>query len=292
MRTAVEYDGPPCDLIIAMHARRSADQIIRYRRLHPEGPLILALTGTDLYRDIQTSARARESMATADRLVVLQPAGLDELPAALRAKTRVIFQSCEPFLRPPAKSKSHFLVTVLGHLRSEKDPFRAADAARRLPAASRVRIIHLGRALSAKMAAMAQRREESNPRYRWLGEVTHWSARRWLAKSHLMVLSSRMEGGANALSEAIMLGVPVLASRIPGSVGILGPRYPGLFDVGDTSSLTDLIERAENDAAFYARLQRWCQHLATIFDPSRERAAWARLLKEFRLSSDSRLLPP
>jgi glycosyltransferase involved in cell wall biosynthesis len=91
-----------------------------------------------------------------------------------------------------------------------------------------------------------------------------------------------MEGGANVISEAVVEGVPVLASHIPGSVGLLGPPYPGYFPVGDTEALARLLHRAETDAAYYARLRRWCSRLAPRFTPAREQRAWRRLLGEVR----------
>jgi putative glycosyltransferase (TIGR04348 family) len=275
-----EYAGGPCDLLVALHARRSYEAVRAYRRLLPRGPLVVALTGTDLYRDIRTSKRAQRSLEWADRLVVLQDRGPDELPPRLRAKTRVIYQSAVPLRRRPARSRRFFEVCVLGHLRSEKDPFRVVLALRLLPAASRVRLLHAGQALSDGMARRARALAEREPRYRWLGEVSAGRARRLLARSRLLVLSSRMEGGANVLSEAIAERMPVLASRIPGNTGILGDDYPGLFPVGDTRALADLLCRAEGEPEYYARLEVWCERLAPLVDPARERAAWAALLEE------------
>jgi putative glycosyltransferase (TIGR04348 family) len=277
---AQEYDGRPCDVLIALHARRSFEAIRHYRRLVPHGPLVVALTGTDLYRDIRTSRRAQRALEMADRLVLLQPRGIDELPAQLRSKARVIYQSAEPVGDPAQRNPQIFEVCVLGHLRHEKDPLRAALALRRLPATSRIRIAHAGEALSAFWAERARAAEARDPRYRWLGEVSRAQAQRLLARSRLLVLSSRMEGGANVISEAVVNGVPVLASGISGSIGMLGPGYPGFFPLGDTRALARLLRRAETDARFYARLQEWCARLAPLFAPARERAAWKSLLAE------------
>src|SRR6266852_4947272 len=238
-----EYDGTPCDLCIALHARRSHQAVVHYRRLHPAGPLVVALTGTDLYRDIRTSEKARQSLEMSDRLIVLQPEGRVELPPRLRHKVRVIYQSAEPTRTRRVKNQRFFTVCILGHLRQEKDPFRAALALRLLPADTRVRIVHAGQALSPALAARARRLAAQDPRYRWIGEVPRWRARRLLARSRLLVLSSRMEGGANVISEALVDGIPVLASRIPGSVGLLGPRYPGYFLVADSDALARLLHR-------------------------------------------------
>src|SRR5439155_3762824 len=139
--------------------------------------------GTDLYRDIRTSRRAQQSLELADRLIVLQPEGRAELPPRLRGKVRVIYQSAEPTHAGPVKSLRFFTVCVLGHLRHEKDPFRAAMALRLLPPESRVRIVHAGQALSPAMAARACRLAAQDPRYRWIGEVPRWRARRILAQS-------------------------------------------------------------------------------------------------------------
>jgi glycosyltransferase involved in cell wall biosynthesis len=87
-----------------------------------------------------------------------------------------------------------------------------------------------------------------------------------------------MEGGANVLSEAIVAGVPVLASRIPGNMGLLGGHYSGYFPVGDTRALARLLYRAEKDTSYYQKLESWCAQRKPLFDPGREEAAWAGLL--------------
>ena len=277
---AQQYQDQPCDLLIALHARRSFPAIARFHRLHPTTPLVVALTGTDLYGDLPTSREALQSLVLATRLVLLQPRGLAILPAHLRSKAHVIYQSASSPGQPCAKPKRTFDVCVLGHLRVVKDPFRTALAARLLPPRSRIRVLHVGKALSADMAERARKEEACNPRYRWFGELPRWRALRVLARSHLMVLSSTMEGGANAISEAIAASVPILASHIDGSVGILGEDYPGLFPVGDTMALAQLLQCAETDATFYQSLLARCQALAPLVHPAHEHQAWKRLLQE------------
>ena len=126
----------------------------------------------------------------------------------------------------------------------------------------------------------AQREMTLNPRYRWLGEVPVWRVREVLARSRLFVISSRMEGGANALGEAIVSGLPVLASRIPGSIGVLGDDYPGYFEVGGTQQLASLMLKCERDPGFLAEITSRCRELIPLFDPERERAAWVSLINE------------
>ncbi len=272
--------GGPCDVLVALHARKSYDSIARFHDAHPDRPLVVALTGTDLYGDIRSDALAQQSLAWATRLITLQPAGIEELPAPLREKVRVIYQSCVVPSPRPAPKPGVFEVCVMGHLRAVKDPFRTAQAARLLPPESRIRVLHLGGVIDPELEPQARHEMATNPRYRWLGERPRWQALRLLARSRLLVLTSVLEGGANVVTEAIACGVPVLSSRIPGSIGLLGEDYPGYFPVGDTAALAALLHRAETDAAFYSALERHCRALAWLADPAEERRRWAALLDE------------
>jgi putative glycosyltransferase (TIGR04348 family) len=272
-----EWRGERCDLLVALHARRSNPSIERYRAAHPRAPLAVVLTGTDLYRDLAASAEARRSLELADRIIVLQGEAPRLLAPRLRRKTGVVYQSAEPGMcrAPPARV---FRVAVLGHLREEKDPFRAAAALAHLPADAGVEVVHLGAALSPEMAGEARRRMESEPRYRWLGSLAHARALAWLAKSHLLVVGSRMEGGANVIAEAARIGTPVLASRVSGNVGMLGRDYPGYFPLGDERALARRIARARGDASYYRRLRRALRARRRLFAPAAERAALLRVL--------------
>jgi putative glycosyltransferase (TIGR04348 family) len=270
------------DVLIALHARRSHDSIARYAERFSDRPLVVVLTGTDLYRDLPGDAHAQGSLAAATRLVVLQDAALDAIDAiapAFRSKTRVIYQSARAIERSPPL-QSCFEIVVNGHLRMEKDPFRAAAAAAHLPPESRIRITHVGRALTAETEADAQAWVAREPRYRWRGELPHSRALRVLARSRAMVISSRMEGGANVVSEALTIGVPVIASDVSGNIGMLGRDYPGYYAVGDERALARVLERTERDSGFYAVLEASCRARAALVTPERERAALESLVAE------------
>jgi putative glycosyltransferase (TIGR04348 family) len=262
----VEWSGKPADLMLALHARRSHASIKKF-----PGPRIVALTGTDVYRDIRTSPEAKESLRLADRFIVLQPRATEELPQKLRRKARVVVQSSSTRLRHAPTRR--FRICVIGHLREEKDPLRTLAALRHTDVP--VEVIHLGAALDERLGKQALDGMKREPRYRWLGNVPHGRALRWLASSHAMVISSRMEGGANVVCEALRIGVPVLASRIPGNIGLLGKRYPGYFRAGSEKALGRLIEKAADDA-FYRRLKRAIVPLRSKVSPRAE----ARALKE------------
>jgi putative glycosyltransferase (TIGR04348 family) len=259
---SVQWPGTPADAMLALHARRSHESIMAFPR---EQPLVIALTGTDVYRDIHESGEARKSLERADRLIVLQPKAAEELPEALRRKVHVVVQSSATGLRhDPVKGR--FRVCVIGHLRAEKDPLRIVAA---LPYIDLpIEVIHLGAALAAELAPKTE-----DPRYRWLGSVPHGRALKWLASSHVMVISSRMEGGANVVCEALRIGVPVIASRISGNIGLLGASYPAYFPVEDERALARLAARAASDAGFYRRLKARVRKLRSNVAPQAEARA-------------------
>lgn len=273
-----QWAGEPCDLLVALHARKSHDALRAFRKSHPGRPAVLALTGTDIYRDIRQDGNAAVSLEWATRLIVLQNEALDELTPKQRRKAHVIHQSVTTSLAhaPPVRK---LRLCVLGHLREEKDPFCAARALRWVPD-SNVDIIQAGMALSAKMAHEAERRMRDDARYRWLGELPHWAAMRLLSRSHAMVISSRMEGGAHVVSEAIAIGIPVIATDIPGNRGLLGASYPAYFPVGDHAALAALLRQALADPRFLNRLAAAVRRRRTLVDPGREQRAWRGLLLE------------
>ncbi len=81
------------------------------------------------------------------------------------------------------------------------------------------------------------------------------------------------------ISEAVVAGVPVIASDIPGSVGLLGQGYPGYYPLGDTAALKRLLSRAETDEDYLRALRTAGAKRAPLFTPARERAAWRKLLR-------------
>jgi len=268
--------------MVALHARRSAAAIARFAEDYPDRPLIVVLTGTDLYRDIGIDESARRSLDRATHLVVLQEAALDELDPSHRRKCRVIYQSA-PALKPGTPPQRTFDVILVGHMRAEKDPLTPMRAITRLPADSAVRLIHIGDAsdeFARAAAELQERRWPSVRRYRWLGARTHGETRRRIRNANAMVISSVMEGGANVIVEGITSGVPIIASRVSGNVGMLGADYAGYFAVGDDEELARLLDRISRDGEFLAGLKEQCAARAPLFDPAHERADVNRLVDD------------
>ena len=253
--------------MIALHARRSAPSIHAWAAQHPHKPLIVVLTGTDLYRDIHRGADAQQSLRLATQLVVLQEEGLAELSQELQRKACVIFQSA-PRLSPAVKSSQLFRVVMVGHLRDEKDPLTFMQAARLCAGAAY--FDQIGAGLDAALADAARLAADQLPHYHWLGGLPRPLTRQRIKRAHVLVNSSVMEGGAHVILEAVQSGTPVLASRISGNVGMLGADYAGYFDVGDAAGLAALVKRCATEPAFLAHLQNQCALRAELFEPAVE----------------------
>jgi putative glycosyltransferase (TIGR04348 family) len=274
---AAAWDGGDEDLLIALHARRSAASAARWKALRPHAPLIAVMTGTDLYRDIQTDASAQATLQMADRLVVLNQLGVRSLPAGLQAKACVVLQSCAARQTLP-KTQHHLRALMVGHLRVEKSPRTYFQAARFLIHRSDILLDHA--ALDAGLGEEATALMAHCPSYRWLGGVTHAQSRQRIQAAHVLVHPSRMEGGAHVVMEAVRSGTPVLASRIDGNVGLLGEHYDGYFPPGDAAALASLLQRLRDDAAMLAHLVQQCAVRSPLFDPTEEAKALHTIVHE------------
>jgi putative glycosyltransferase (TIGR04348 family) len=249
--------------LIALHARRSALSIDAWARHWPGRPLIVVLTGTDLYRDIRTDSDAQRSLQQATHLIALQEHGPSELPVALRAKCVVIFQSAA-LLHPAAKSARHLQVVMAGHLRAEKDPLTYLRAVRHLQARDDLRFEHIGKALDAALAEAAQATAAQCPHYRWHGELPRGPTRQRIKQ---------------VVIEAVQSGTAVLASRIGGHIGLLGEAHPGFFEVGNDQALAALIERCRDEPAYLRTLLDHGRARAALFSPDTERARLLHLVQ-------------
>jgi putative glycosyltransferase (TIGR04348 family) len=261
------------DVLLALHARRSADAIAAWAHERPGRALVVALTGTDLYRDIGSDAAAQRSLALADRLIVLQDQGPLDVPEAWRDKCRVVFQSSSR-RRTLLKTTKHLRAVVVGHLRDEKSPQTVFEAARLIAPEEGIRIDHLGQALDPALGEAARATQAVCPHYHWLGGVPHAAARGRIQRAHVLLHPSRMEGGAHVIIEAVQSGTPVLASWIPGNVGMLGAGYTGYFPFDDARKLAALLRTCRADigqpGGMLARLQAQCEARALLFDRAAE----------------------
>ncbi len=287
VRVKTAWEGEPCDVLIALHARKSGRSALAFRARHAERPLVVALGGTDLYEDWSQSRLPHRACAAADVIVGLHDGVAADLPRGLRPRVRIIRQSAERG-RSGARARARRVdrddglrACVLAHLRPVKAPLLPARALRLLPETSRWRVVHAGDG-TGPWVARARRAEERCARWRWLGPLPHASALRLLDECDALIVPSRSEGGANVVSEAIVRGVPILATRVPGNVGLLGSGHPGLFREGDPAALARLLRRCERDESFLLALRQASRDLAPAFTPAREKTAWRNLLAELR----------
>lgn len=275
---AIEFRGQRADALIALHARRSAESIEAFHARHPDRPIVVGLSGTDIYGDHPRDPITSRSIAIADRLVALQPAALDRLSDEERPKARVIYQSVSipDSLRHLEPQRHRWC--VIGHIRPVKDPVTVIEACRRLPDDSPISVAHLGEILDEDLAPVIREAQLEIPRYHWLGSRPRGETLRFLARSRGLIHPSRHEGGANVIGEAIRIGRPVLASAIPGNLGLLGDDYPGTFPAGDPVALAELWARADADVEFWEKLRRAVLGRAPLLTPDAERDAWQQLL--------------
>lgn len=280
---ATGWDGRAARALVAVHAQKSAPAVLAFAARRPHRRIAVLLAGTDVYPEFRPDEAMAQCLAAAHVLVALQPRTIELLPPPLRSRSMVILQSARPVPgpRPAWTGSGPFAVCVLAHLRPVKDPLLPFEAARLAPAAARLRVSLAGRALDPQLAARAA--AEQGPDRRWVGERTRRQARELLRDSHVCVVPSRGEGGANVVSEAIAAGTPVLASAIPGNTGLLGDDWPGLFPAGDAAALAALLTRAATDAAFYGELLARTVALQPSVDPRRERAALQQLARTLGL---------
>lgn len=274
-----ENDVESCgstNLLIGLHARRSEKAIRIFNRINPAGATIVVLTGTDIYRDLsptrkRQSAAATRSLNDCDRIILLQPLMKKRLKAAWRAKASVVLMDVPQVkVPPPRKPDSILKACVVGHLRFEKDPLRAAMAVRKLPNDVSVNVTHAGKALTEWLQLCADREMRQNANWNWLGSVPHARVQRLMRASHVLVNSSRAEGAPNVLFEAIGWRLPIIASKIDGHVGVLGADYGGYFKVGDTDGLQSLLVRCATDKAFYSQLVSSVERLAKKYRSGNE----------------------
>jgi putative glycosyltransferase (TIGR04348 family) len=274
-----EWRGAPADVLLALHARRSAASIARWAEARSSRSLAVVLTGTDLYRDIDSDPSAQRSLALAGRLVVLHEGAVDDLPAEHRAKAIVCLQSTA--LRAPVRKTSrHLRALMVGHLREEKSPRTYFDAVRRLASRADVLLDHVGAALDPALGGEAEALQIECPHYRWFGALPREATRRRIVRAHVLVHTSRMEGGAHVVMEAVCSGTPVIATRIAGNVGLLGADYGGFVEPGDDAGLARVIERCRDEPAILDRLGAQCALRAPLFEPARERATLLALVKD------------
>lgn len=277
-RAICDEQLPACDTLIALHATKTLHHSRRFKRDNPQGNLIIYLTGTDLYRELPAgNPDFFEALELADYLVVSQSISLSSIPVIYQHKARVVTASVElpeitSIATPPQPS-----LALVGHLRAVKNPFLLTHALALLPDLD-IHAYSIGESREEEMSATARKWEQREERYRWLGNLPHSDALGWMQQVTATLNTSHLEGGANSIAESIVLGTPVLASRIEGNLGMLGDDYAGYFTPNSPTELANLIHRTVTDPAFLAQLQQQVKARQANFSTEQETAGWLTII--------------
>lgn len=276
---AINTDMPPeADVMIALHATKTLAASRRFKTQCPNGKLIIYLTGTDLYKDQPTNnPEFYEALNLADTLVISQPASLDSIPNCYKEKTHLVPASV---MLPPEKhvsSPPSSSIALVGHLRPVKNPFLMNQALDQLTDLD-VHAYTLGAALEPNMITEVNLWQQKDHRFQWLDDVEHAEALSWMRQVDFTLNTSHSEGGSNAVTESIVLGTPVLASRIEGNVGLLGRDYLGYFEPGNSSELAKLINKALTDQNFSEQLTQQIKELQPRFATQKETEGWLSII--------------
>lgn len=279
-RGAHGNDGELADILITLHAIKGAPAVFDFKKKTPKGKVIILLTGTDIYQGLPEGSQIGEdALQLADRIVVPQEAAIQKLPEKVRGKTVVIRSSLDSIAVKATPSQSPFVISVVGHLRPVKRPFLTIETLAQYPEWSDLEVWQIGQALDEEMRKTAEFWMEEDKRYRWCGGLPRGESLALCAKSSLTINSSILEGGANSVLEAMTMGVPVLASRIEGNVGLLGDDYPGYFEEGEMAKALEAIMHQRVDLDEWSRLSA---DRLPLFSWVRESESWLELLRDLK----------
>jgi glycosyltransferase involved in cell wall biosynthesis len=261
------YSGESAEVMIALNARKSAKAIARFCELNSGSKLIIILTGTDINHpdSLDKDSATWVSMKLADRLVVLHEASLEQVPEIFRGKTSVIYPSVTLPADLQHAPEGDFTIIMTGNMRKEKNPALAVAAAEKISPA--LEIHHYGECTSTGSENVIEH-----------GIFSHDTMLDAMSSAGVLLNTSFQEGGANAICEAVTMGLPVVASAIPGNIGMLGEDYAGLFPSNDLDALVNMLEKTANDPDFYALLKKQLAARAPLFTYAQESESWQDLL--------------
>lgn len=276
-RGSYRFDGGAADVLISLHAVKGVEGVRDFREKMPKGRVVVLLTGTDLYQSLPEGSEAGiQNLVEADRIVVVQEAAIVRLPEEVREKVVVIPASLDPISIKANPVVPPFAISVVGHPRPVKRPFLTIETVAGHPEWKDVEVWQIGEALDEESRKIAENWARKEPRYRWFGGLPRQEAMALCAKSALTVNSSILEGGANAVLEAMIMGVPVLCSRIEGNEGMLGKDYPGYFE---DSNFGEILQEIIDEKVNLAEWVRLARKRLPLFARENEAASWLELLR-------------
>jgi glycosyltransferase involved in cell wall biosynthesis len=277
-RASHGFDGEAADVLISLHAVKGAQAVVDFQKAMPEGKSVVLITGTDIYEQLpEGSAIGMACLESVDRIVVVSEMSIPSLPENFRDKAFVVPCSLDEIAHRAEPQTGPFVISVVGHLRPVKQSFATIEAVARHPEWENVEVWQLGEALDSDCERIARDWTKKDKRYRWFGGLPREESLKRCAWSQLTINSSLLEGGANAVLEAMTMHVPVLASDIEGNRLLLGDDYPGYFENGTMDLILGRIVTGEIDLLDWSRLAAM---RLPLFSRERECACWLELLEK------------
>lgn len=280
---ANEYSGAQASLAIILNAWRSAEVIQHFKKVNPTSAVIILITGSDInHKDFGSAdSVVRKAMDAADALVMLHDIEFDTLPFYLQKKCTVIYPSVDlPKSLSHQPNQQYFEVILSGNIRAVKNPELAVKIAQLLPENAGIKIRAYGN-VESEYREMLQKANDTLPSFHWAGQVSHMQNLEKLQSAHLLLNTSHAEGGANAICEALSIGIPVIASDIRGNIGMLGKFYAGLFTKNNAEMAVELLIKARQNPHFYTYLKQQTKERATKFSFDSEYSEWEKIINYF-----------
>ena len=265
--------------LIALNARKSAGEIFDFHQRWPDRKIIALLTGTDVNHPEmeQSGSDTLRALAQSDAIVSLHDGFSHRIPADLLKKTKVIYPSVQFSDAAEHCPFEPWKVVIAGNFRDEKNPNLMIEAVAKL-ATSEIHFHAYG--AGSEYQDKLEQAAETYPKFHFHGVQERDVVLAAMQSARVLLNTSTEEGGANAICEAVMIGLPVIASRIDGNLGMLGDGYGGFFTSEETDGLAGILTRAESDAGFYNSLKQQVSTRAELFSYDREMAEWTKLVRQ------------
>ncbi|MBF0500012.1 MAG: glycosyltransferase family 4 protein [Candidatus Riflebacteria bacterium] len=242
------------NLCLIMHAWRCA-KAIRHIHQHSAIPTIVSLRGTDLNEMLDepaTQAQISAILSGCRGIVVFHGEGKKKLAsykAEWAAKTRVIANGANlPTSAVDYRARLHsasetFLFVTISGLREVKQPLLILpwleDLRNEFP---NLGLAHAGPPLEQPIVDTFREFQANHSWLSHLDQVPHEEIDSFLRAGQVYVSASRSEGMPHGVREAMLCGMPLLLSDIPGHRNMAEAEHEALF-FGDRESFLRQVGR-------------------------------------------------
>lgn len=256
-------------LVHALHARKGGAAWLDHA-LPGDPPLVVSLTGTEIHRDLGDPAAAPRVLMALERAALVLASGRALLEAAravvpsIAGRSLLVPKGAELPPRDPGFDlrraaglpRNAFVFLLPAGLRAVKDPLFALEPLARLRRRDpRVAFVHCGDALDGDLAEEFRRRAAGEPWIRSLGALPFRRMASAYAGASVVLNTSRSEGFANVLPEAMLAARPILASAVPSNAEAIRDGRTGLlYAPGDGEAFLRAAARLLRDGALRRRL--------------------------------------